>query len=454
MPLVCRNLMSLLEEGNLQSAKLLLGQASPQEIVFCLRLLEPPRRALVFRLLDKERALAVFEALDRPEQAELVKAMEDPDLLPLLESLKAEERVRLFEELPAKVVKRLLQELSPEAREGVSLLLGYPEDSAGRVMNPDYLALPEETTVEEALKRVKDSPLPTENLEVVFVLGPGRIYQGYVPLARLVKGDPQTTLKDLAVAGAAVSAYDSQDQVAELFKRHQYPLVAVVDKEGRLVGAIDAERGVELVEEHEAQRLTTFGGILPPKGPDVDYLRSPLGVLFRTRVIWLALLTLFGVFVSTYVAEQEEVLDRVIILAAFIAPIIDMGGNTGSQAATLVIRSLALGQVRPRLRDYLLILRREVPVALSLGIVIGLLEAVLAFFSKGVGWDILLVVGLAMTTVTILGGLIGSVLPFLARRFGVDPATLSGPAITSIMDLLGVLVYFGYVRLLLGHLLE
>jgi magnesium transporter len=454
MPLVCRNLMSLLEEGNLQSAKLLLGQASPQEIVFCLRLLESPRRALVFRLLDKERALAVFEALDRPEQAELVKAMEDPDLLPLLEGLKAEERVRLFEELPAKVVKRLLQELSPEAREGVSLLLGYPEGSAGRVMNPDYLALPEETTVEEALKRVKDSPLPTENLEVVFVLGPGRIYQGYVPLARLLKADPQTTLKDLAVAGAAVSAYDSQDQVAELFKRHQYPLVAVVDKEGRLVGAIDAERGVELVEEHEAQRLTTFGGVLPSKGPDVDYLRSPLGILFRTRVIWLALLTLFGVFVSTYVAEQEEILERVIVLAAFIAPIIDMGGNTGSQAATLVIRSLALGQVRPRLRDYLLILRREVPVALSLGIVIGLLEAVLAFFSKGVGWDILLVVGLAMTTVTILGGLIGSALPFLARRFGVDPATLSGPAITSIMDLLGVFVYFGYVRLFLGHLLE
>jgi Mg2+ transporter (mgtE) len=454
MPLVCRNLMSLLEEGNLQSAKLLLGQASPQEIVFCLRLLESPRRALVFRLLDKERALAVFEALDRPEQAELVKAMEDPDLLPLLEGLKAEERVRLFEELPAKVVKRLLQELSPEAREGVSLLLGYPEGSAGRVMNPDYLALPEETTVEEALKRVKDSLLPTENLEVVFVLGPGRIYQGYVPLARLVKGDPQTTLKDLAVAGAAVSAYDSQDQVAELFKRHQYPLVAVVDKEGRLVGAIDAGRGVELVEEHEAQRLTTFGGILPPKGPDVDYLRSPLGILFRTRVIWLALLTLFGVFVSTYVAEQEEILERVIVLAAFIAPIIDMGGNTGSQAATLVIRSLALGQVRPRLRDYLLILRREVPVALSLGIVIGLPEAVLAFFSKGVGWDILLVVGLAMTTVTILGGLIGSALPFLARRFGVDPVTLSGPAITSIMDLLGVFVYFGYVRLFLGHLLE
>jgi magnesium transporter len=416
--------------------------------------LESPRRALVFRLLDKERALAVFEALDRPEQAELVKAMEDPDLLPLLEGMKAEERVRLFEELPAKVVKRLLQELSPEAREGVSLLLGYPEGSAGRVMNPDYLALPEETTVEEALKRVKDSPLPTENLEVVFVLGPGRIYQGYVPLARLLKADPQTTLKDLAVAGAAVSAYDSQDQVAELFKRHQYPLVAVVDKEGRLVGAIDAERGVELVEEHEAQRLTTFGGILPPKGPDVDYLRSPLGVLFRTRVIWLALLTLFGVFVSTYVAEQEEVLERVIVLAAFIAPIIDMGGNTGSQAATLVIRSLALGQVRPRLRDYLLILRREVPVALSLGIVIGILEAVLAFFSKGVGWDILLVVGLAMTTVTILGGLIGSALPFLAKRFGVDPATLSGPAITSIMDLLGVFVYFGYVRLFLGHLLE
>ncbi|MBO9306976.1 magnesium transporter [Thermomicrobium sp.] len=450
----CRKLLLLVAEGDLASAKTLLNDVGVAELVACLRRMKPRNQVVVFRLLDKERALEVFESLTRGEQRDLVQAMEDPDLVKLFAQLDTEEQVRLFEELPAKVVKRVTQELPPESRQAASAILGYPEGSAGRVMNPDYLALPEETTVAEALEQVSRSQLPQENLEVVFVLGPGRLYRGYVPLAFLLKAAPQQPLKDLAIAGPAVSVYDLQDRVAELFKRHQYPLIAVVDREKRLVGAIDAQRGLELVEAYEAARLTTFGGILPAGGPDIDLLSSPLHVILRARVIWLAILTLFGVIASNFVAAQEAILTEVIILAAFIAPIIDMGGNTGSQAATLVIRSLALGQIRPRLSDYLLVFRRELPIALGLGVIIAILEALLALVTKGVGVPILAVVGTTMLTVTALGGLIGSALPFLARRLGFDPATLSGPVITSIMDILGLLVYFSYATIFLRDLLE
>lgn len=189
-------------------------------------------------------------------------------------------------------------------------------------------------------------------------------------------------------------------------------------------------------------------------GPDIDVVSTPLRRIFTARVFWLIVLTLFGVATSTFVAQQEEILAEAIVLAAFIAPIIDMGGNTGSQASTLVIRAMALGRVQLRLRDFLFILKRDFPVAVAMGLIIGVLEAVLAFLSKGVGADILLVVGLAMLAVTITGSLIGVGLPFIARRLGLDPATLSGPTITSIMDLLGIMIYFGLAYVFLGHLLE
>jgi magnesium transporter len=239
-----------------------------------------------------------------------------------------------------------------------------------------------------------------------------------------------------------------------MFLRQQLPLIAVVDKEGRLVGAIDAEKGLELAEEREAQRITVFGGTVDVGGPDVDIVTSPFRRIFGARVFWLILLTVFGIFTSNFVAQQEELLSSVLILAAFIAPIIDMGGNTGSQTATLVIRAMALGQTRPRLRDFLYILKRDIPVALAMGVTIAVLEAILAYFSKGVGGDVLLVVGLSMLAVTVVGSLIGVALPFIARRLGFDPATLSSPFITSVMDLLGVLIYFGFAYYFLSDLIK
>ncbi len=452
---LCKILAEMLAEKNLEGAKAALSFARPGAIVECLRDLPPSQQALVFRLLEKQRALDVFERLDRWEQTQLVRAMEDPDLVQLIEAIEPDARVRLLEELPAKVVKRILLELSGETLASISVLLGYPEDSAGRVMNPKYLALPEQTSVSIALQQVRHSPLDAEYLEVVFVLGEGRLYRGYVTVAALLKAAPDTPLCELVEGEpVAVSAYDPVEKVAELFLRRQYPLVAVVDSEGRLVGAIDAERGLELVEETEAQRLTVFGGTIAMGGPDIDVVNTPLVRVFKARVFWLIVLTFFGVVTSTFVAQQEELLSKAIVLAAFIAPIIDMGGNTGSQSATLVIRAMALGQVRLRLRDFLFILKRDVPVALTMGVAIGVLEAILAYFSKGVGYDVLMVVGLAMLTVTIVGSLVGVALPFVARRLGFDPATLSGPVITSVMDLTGVMIYFGFAYYFLSELLK
>jgi magnesium transporter len=292
----------LLLTKDLGSLTTLLGEASVDAITQCLRELEPREQVLLFRLLDKERALQVFESLTLIEQSDLVRAMEDPDLIQLVESMDPDERVELFEELPAKVATRVLAEVAPEVRQSLSLLLGYPEDSAGRVMNPDYLALPGDTPVQEALQRLRESPLDPAHVEMVLVLGEGRQYLGYVTATQLLKASFEEPIRTLiSDTPAAVSAHASQDQVAEMFRVRQYPLVAVVDKEGRLVGAIDAEKGLELVEEREAQRLTTFGGTVAMGGPDVDIVHSPLMRVFKARVFWLVVLTFFGVITSTFV---------------------------------------------------------------------------------------------------------------------------------------------------------
>ncbi|MEJ5228245.1 magnesium transporter [Thermodesulfovibrio sp.] len=451
---ICQVLKEMVEKKNWEGVKWAIVQMSPATIVECFREMETKYQALVFRFLSKRNALHVFELLERVEQIELVRALEDPEIVKLIEAMEPDERVNLLEELPAKVVKRILLELSSEARASVNLLLGYPENSAGRVMNPNYLALPENTTVSAALEKMRQSPLKPEHLEVVFVLGEGRLYKGYVTVTQLLKAPEDKFIGELIEnEPVAVSAYDSQDKVAELFIKKQYPLVAVLDKEKRLVGAIDTEKGLELVQEFKAQQLTVFGGTVAMGGPDIDIVNTSLSRIFKARVFWLIILTFFGILTSKFVAEQEEILSSVLVLAAFIPPIIDMGGNTGSQSATMVIRAMALGQVSLRVRDILFVLKRDIPVAIAMGVVIGLLETLLAYFSKGVGTQILMVVGLSMITVTIVGSLIGVFLPFIARRFGFDPATLSSPVITSVMDLIGVFIYFGFAYMFLSELL-
>ncbi|NGN66991.1 magnesium transporter [Streptomyces sp. A7024] len=231
--------------------------------------------------------------------------------------------------------------------------------------------------------------------------------------------------------------------------------VPVVGEDDHMIGIVTVDDAMDLEKEHDAGRPAGFGGgAAVGGGPDLDLRSSPFRRIFGTRLMWLAFLTAFGMVTSTFVAKQEELLSEVIVLAAFIAPIVDMGGNTGSQAATLVLRSMSLGQLRMRWKDLFFVLRREAAVALALGGCVAVMEVVLAFFAKdGLDSGVLTVVGLSMFACTVLGGVIGSTLPFLARRLGTDPATLSSPLITSIMDLLGVCVYFGLAYIFLGHLL-
>jgi magnesium transporter len=419
-----------------------LEQVPNPDVIRLLGVLEPAELAPVFTYFDPDR------------QDELLAALPIERAARLVEELPADDRADLVARAPEALRTQLLAALDAVEREDILKLSAYPEGSVGSVTTSDFVAVRADETVDQVLARLRAGVEGAETIYVLYVLDPERRLLGTVSLRKLVLAAPDATMASIMREQPVFVRADwPRSQAAELIRRHDLLAVPVLDGNDRMLGIVTVDDAMDVEKEADTAQLARFGGTGTLGGPDLDVIASPFRDLFRVRVFWLAMLTFFGILTSTFVAEQEEILSQVIVLAAFIAPIVDMGGNTGSQSATLVIRAMALGELTLSWRDVWFVIKRELPVAFALGVTIAILEAILAYFSKGVGWEVLMVVGLAMLACTALGGIIGALLPFAARRIGTDPATLSSPLITSIMDLLGVFIYFGLAYAFLGHLL-
>jgi len=402
-------------------------------------------------LLDPQQRADLFAHLAFPQQDALLALLPRQTVYDLFERMPADDRADLFNRLDTRSRPDLLAGLDGVEREDIVALAAYPEASIGSVTTSDFVALDSAMTVAQALAHIRTLAPSSETIYALYVLDGQRRLQGTVSLRDLVVALADTTVASLVRPDPVfVQAAWPRLRAAELIRRYDLLAVPVLDANQAMIGIVTVDDAMDIDKQQDADQLARFGGTSVAGGSDLDMMTTPLRRMFSVRVFWLAVLTLFGIITSTFVAAQEELLSQAIVLAAFIAPIVDMGGNTGSQSATLVIRSMALGELGLNWRHVLFVIKRELPVAAMLGIAIALLEAVLAWFSKGVGIDVLLVVGLSMLVCTALGGVVGALLPFLARRMGTDPATLSSPLITSVMDLVGVFVYFGFAWALLG----
>ena len=403
-------------------------------------------------LLDPQQRADLFAHLAFPQQDALLALLPRQTVYDLFERMPADDRADLFNRLDTRSRPDLLAGLDGVEREDIVALAAYPEASIGSVTTSDFVALDSAMTVAQALAHIRTLAPSSETIYALYVLDGQRRLQGTVSLRDLVVALADTTVASLVRPDPVfVQAAWPRLRAAELIRRYDLLAVPVLDANQAMIGIVTVDDAMDIDKQQDADQLARFGGTSVAGGSDLDMMTTPLRRMFNVRVFWLAVLTFFGIITSTFVAAQEELLSQAIVLAAFIAPIVDMGGNTGSQSATLVIRSMALGELGLNWRHVLFVIKRELPVAAMLGIAIALLEAVLAWFSKGVGIDVLLVVGLSMLVCTALGGVVGALLPFLARRMGTDPATLSSPLITSVMDLVGVFVYFGFAWALLGE---
>lgn len=446
-------LIDLIARKDEESVRAALKPYHPFDIANLLPELAPDHQVAVLLALPAKRQAQVFGYLDAEEQMTIVRALSREELGRLFADMDPDERADLYKRLPETVREAILPGLAAAEREDVRKLAAYREGTVGSVMTSAYATLPADITVGEAIARLRREAPNRETIYDAYVVDDARRLVGVVSLRDLLMASDETKVAEVMRREVVkVAAEAPRTEAVRLIREYDLIALPVINGGGVMVGIVTIDDAMDVAEREELERVQKFGGTIALGGPDLDLLTSPFKRIYGARLFWLALLTVFGLVTSHFVAAQEELLDKAIVLAAFIAPIIDMGGNTGSQTATMVIRAMALGQVALRWRDFLIVLKRDLPVALALGVSIAVLEAVLAWTTKGIGWDVVAVVGLSMLACTVLGSLFGILLPFAARAIRQDPATLSSPVITSVMDLLGVFIYFGIAWAFLGHL--
>ena len=437
-------LAELLEGGDLELIDRWLAQADVVEIAEELSRLSRDQRAVPFRLLAKDRALEVFELLDPSLQQELLEGLRDTNVRQLFEEMDPDDRARLTEEMPAKVARRLLAGLSPNERRLTSTLLGYPEDSAGRLMSPEVASLRANMSAADALDRLRRIGDSAETIYALPVTDDHRRLVGALGLRDLVLADPDMKVGDLMdteVFSARVDA--DQEEAARLIRDADLLALPIVDTEDRLVGIVTVDDAMEVLEEEETEDVARAGGAEPLGRP---YMATSVLQIARSRVVWLLVLIVAATLTVNVLQVFRATLDQAVTLALFIPLIIGTGGNTGSQAATTVTRALAVGEVR--FDDLGVVILREARVGFLLGAILGILALGPAWWLFG--QEIATVVSLTLLSVCTLAAFVGSLLPLVARRVGVDPAVVSAPFITTLVDATGLVLYFMIARTVLG----
>ncbi|MFU8889923.1 MAG: magnesium transporter, partial [Trueperaceae bacterium] len=403
------------------------------------------QEAVAFRLLDRERAFDVFEHLSFDAQEHLLHTLSDADAAAVLEEMSADDRTALLEELPGKVTVRMVNLLSAEERATALQLLGYPEDSIGRLMTPDYVRVKPAWTVAEALAHVRVFGEDSETLNVLYVTGSGGVLIDDLRIRQLLTVDPETRIESLMDrAFVALNVLDDQETAVASFRRHDRSALPVVDGAGVLVGIVTVDDVLDVQEREATEDIQMLGGV---QALDDPYLQVPVWTMVRKRGVWLVILLFGGMLTAEAMAFYEDELASAVVLAIFLPLIIASGGNSGAQAATLITRALALGEVR--LTDWWWVMRRELASGFLLGVILGALGAArialwaLAFGAYGEHWPlVMLTVGVSLVGVVVWGSLSGSLLPLLLKRLGADPATSSAPFIATLVDVTGIIIFF------------
>jgi magnesium transporter len=424
----------------------------PSEIANLICRIHTDDQALLFRVLPRELAAKTFEYLPRDEQEELIKSMGHDEVAAILNSMADDDRTTLLEELPGAFTKQLLALLSDEERARAVKLLGYPERSVGRLMTPHYIAVRPHWSVREVLDYVREHGRDSETLNMVYV----------VDDAGLLVDDIRMRGFLLAPVGALVSelmdnrfdalkATDDHQTAINLFRRTGLFALPVTDTDGVLIGIVTIDDVLEVAEAEATEDIQKIGG---SEALDEPYMEISFARMVRKRAGWLVILFLSEMLTATAMGFFEDEIARAVVLALFVPLIISSGGNSGSQAATLVIRAMALGEVR--LRDWWRVMRRELLSGLALGGILGAIGflriTVWSAFSNiyGAHWLLVaLTIGVSLVGIVLWGTLSGSMLPLALRRVGLDPAASSAPFVATLVDVTGLIIYFSVAMLIL-----
>jgi magnesium transporter len=442
---------SMIQARDFAALREVFREWPPADVAEVILDLPEDEQVIIFRVLPHALAADVFEYLDLDAQQTLLRAMAHEQVVAILNEMAPDDRTALLEELPSAAARQLIRSLTPEERRVATALLGYPEDSVGRLMTPDFIAVHEDWTVQQVLDYVREHGRDSETLNFVYVVDDRGKLIDDVRMREFLLRPLATKVSEIRDENfVALNATDSQQDALNIFRRYDRAALPVVDSGGVVVGIVTSDDMLDVAEEEATEDIQKFGGM---EALDEPYMRIPLWRMVRKRAGWLIILFLGEMLTATAMASYQEELAKALVLALFLPLIVSSGGNSGSQASTLMIRAMALGEVT--LRDWWRVMSREVQAGLSLGVILGAIGvvrvAVWAIIGEqylhrqpyGPHWPLVAItVGISLVGVVIWGTLSGSMLPFLLRRIGADPATSSAPFVATLVDVTGLIIYF------------
>lgn len=432
-------IINIIENQRWDKLKYLLASMHAAEIVDVIRILDSDKnRSIVFRLLSREMSAYVFSELEPEEQEKIIISMNENELKELIHEMSPDDRTSLFEELPSDITKKIFSLMGEKDLNITRQLLGYPEDSIGRIMTPEYIDVLPDYTVKQTLEYIRKYGKDSETFEVIYVVQKDDTLIGYILLKDLLFASQDDKIEDLMHTDIiCLSVYSDQEEAVRVGRKYDLLYIPVVDSKNALIGIVTIDDIFDIAEEEDTEDFHKLGAISIDDDFDSNIKQANPIVLYKRRIFWLFVLVFVNIISGYVIGMFEETISKYVSLIFFLPLLIDSAGNAGAQSSTLIIRSLSVGDVKKS--DWLFMLGKEILVSTTLGLTMSIAVSLIAIFRGGL--IIALVVSLSMILVVVIGSLIGLCLPFLFVKFKKDPTTSSVPLVTSICDISGTAIY-------------
>ena len=439
-------ILELLNENNYTEIKNTLTELNDFDIADILNEFDEEYLLKIFRLLNKDKAANVFSYLDIDLQQKLISKLTDKEQVNIVKNLYSDDAVDLLDELPSNVVKKILNNVDKQTRNDINSLLNYPENSAGSIMTVELIDLKADSTVSEALKRIRKIVNIQESIETSYVISNDRILLGSVNLKDIILNQPNKKIKNIMDDNViSVNTHTDQEEVANIMQDYDLTSIPVTDSENRLVGIITIDDIIDILEEETTEDIEKMAAIVPTEKP---YLKLSILDIYKSRIPWLLLLMISATFTGKIIQHYEESLATYVILTSFIPMLMNTGGNAGGQSSVTIIRGLSLDEIE--FKDTFKIIFKEGKVSILIGITLALVNFLKLILLDKISLLVSLVVSLTIIVTIILAEIIGCILPILAKKLKLDPAVMASPFITTIVDAVSLITYFKIATMLLG----
>ncbi|HHV28453.1 magnesium transporter [Acetivibrio mesophilus] len=439
-------ILNLIEQGNYAEVRSKIVDMNVVDIAQLFEEMDKQKLLVIFRILPKDVAAGVFSYIPYEIQKYIIESITDSEIKNILDELFFDDAIDFLEEMPSNIVKKVLKNTDETTRTLINQFLNYPEDSAGSIMTIEYVDLKKEMTVKQALQHIKETGIDKETIDTCYILDDYRILEGVISIRKLILSEESVVIKDIMQTDVIyVNTNENQEEIASLFKKYDFLSMPVVDNERRLVGIVTIDDIIDVIDRENTEDFQKMAAMQPS---EKEYLKTSVLILAKNRITWLLVLMISATFTGNIIRKFDEVLQTVVVLASFIPMLMDTGGNAGSQSSALIIRGLALGEIRAR--DALKVLWKELRVSCLVAIALTAVNFIRIYFFEKADLLVSVTVCITLFFTVVLAKVIGGILPIMAKKLRLDPAIMAGPLITTVVDAVALIIYFTTATWLLG----